>query len=241
MAAVSLPTPRAAPKPRVWEPLKVWRRQLAARIMRQRVTARDFTIISNDCWGGMAYEELGRRYDTPFVGLFLMLEDYMRLLPKLRFGCESKIEFVAPSRHEEINRWRETIKKPYPIGVLGGDVEIQFLHYANVDEAKAKWNRRAARIHWNRLLVKTCWHDDLRMEGWLREFEELPFQHKLSLVPREIPGLKHSVVLRDYTTDGSAQYWNAHRNFDVAAWLNDGTIRRASWARPLDALLYWHY
>lgn len=241
MAAISLPTPRAAPRPRIWEPLKIWRRQLAARIMRRRVTARDFTIISNDCWGGMAYEELGRRYDTPFVGLFLMLEDYMRLLPRLRFYCESKIKFAPQSRHEEINSWRDTIQKPYPIGRLGGDVEIQFLHYASADEAEAKWTRRAARIHWNRLLVKMCWHDDPRMEEWLREFERLPFEHKLSLVPHQNPALKHSVVLRDYTTDGSAQYWSAHRHFDVAAWLNEGKIRRATGARVLDAMLYWHY
>jgi len=38
--------------------------------MRRRVTARDFTIISNDCFGGMAYEEMGMRYDTPFVDCF---------------------------------------------------------------------------------------------------------------------------------------------------------------------------
>jgi uncharacterized protein (DUF1919 family) len=86
-----------------------------------------------------------------------------------------------------------------------------------------------------------CWHDDPRMEEWLREFDELPFPCKLSLVPRPIPGLKHPVVLRDYTTDGSAQYWSAHRHFDVAAWLNDGTIRQATMACTLDALLYWHY
>ena len=209
--------------------------------MRQRVTTRDFTIVSNDCWGGMAYEELGRRYDTPFVGLFLMPEDYARLLPRLRFFCESQVEFTPHSRHEQINAWRESIGKQYPIGVLGGDIEIQFLHYASVEEAKEKWTRRAARIHWNRLWLKTCWHDDPRMEEWLREFEKLPFPHKLSLVPRRIHGLKHSVVLRHYTTDGSAQYWSAHRNFDVAAWLNEGTIRRFSGAHLLDAFLYWHY
>jgi uncharacterized protein (DUF1919 family) len=209
--------------------------------MRRRVTARDFTIISNDCWGGMAYEELGMRYDTPFVGLFLVLEDYMRLLRRLRFYCEGKMEFASQSRHEEINAWREVIRKPYPIGVLGGDVEVQFLHYASRDEAAAKWTRRGQRMHWNNLLLKICWHDDARMEDWLREFEQLPFARKLSLVSREIPNLKHSVRLRDYTTDGTAQYWSSHRHFDVAAWLNDGTIRHTAWSRTWGNFLYWHY
>jgi uncharacterized protein (DUF1919 family) len=241
MAAISLPAPRAAPEPRVWEPLKVWRRQWAARVMRKRVTNRDFTIVSNDCWAGMAYEQLGLRYDTPFVGLFLALEDYMQLLRRLKFYCTSTLEFATQSRHEEVNAWREAIRKPYPIGVLGGEVEIQFLHYASRAEAEAKWARRAQRMHWDNLLVKLCWHDDPRMEGWLREFEQLSYARKLSLVPREIPGLSQAVHLRDYTTDGTAQYWRSHLYFDVAAWLNTGTIRRLSPTRPIDWLLYWHY
>lgn len=241
MAAVTLPAPRVAPTPRVWEPLKIWRRQLAARVMRARVTNRDFTIISNDCWAGMAYEELGLRYDTPFVGLFLTLEDYMQLLRRIRFYCESKMEFVARSRHEEINAWREVIRRPYPIGVLGGDVEVQFLHYGSREEAEAKWTRRAQRIAWDNLLVKICWHDDARMETWLREFDEMPFARKLALVPQDIPGLRHAVRLRDYTTDGSAQYWRSHLHCDVAAWLNSGTIRHPAWKQPLDWLLYWRY
>jgi uncharacterized protein (DUF1919 family) len=241
MAAISLPTPRAAPKPHVWEPVKVWRRQFAAQLMRRRVTNRDFTIISNDCWGGMAYEELGMRYDTPFVGLFLVLEDYMRLLRRLQFYCESKIEFAAQSRHGQINSWRETIRKQYPIGVLGGEVEVHFLHYASPDEAEAKWTRRAQRIHWDNLLVKTCWHDDELMQQWLHEFDEMSFERKLAVVPRNIRGPRCSVPLRNYTTDGTAQYWSSHREFDVAQWLNRGVIRRVTWARTLDAALYWHY
>jgi hypothetical protein len=79
------------------------------------------------------------------------------------------------------------------------------------------------------------------MENWLREFDKLAFAKKLSLVPHKISGLRSSVALRDYTTDGTAQYWSSHRHFDVAKWINRGVIHRASWARAPDWLLYWHY
>ena len=189
----------------------------------------------------MAYEELAMRYHTPFVGLFLVIEDYMRLLRRPRFYCENKIEFATGSRHEKINSWREMIGKRYPIGVLSGDVEIHFLHYVSRQEAEAKWTRRVQRIHWNNLSVKICWHDDDRMQHWLHEFDEMPFGKKVSLVPHEPSGLRHAVRLRDYTTDGSAQYWTSHRHFDVAKWLNDGTIGHSARAQALDAMLYWHY
>ena len=181
------------------------------------------------------------RYDTPFVGLFLVLEDYMQLLQRLRFYCEQPIQFKPESRHAQINQWREVIRKQYPIGVFGNDVEVHFLHYASREEATAKWTRRVQRIHWDNLFVKICWHDDERMETWLREFDAMPFARKLALVPRKIPDLSCAVPLRPYTADGTAQYWLSHRHFDVAQWLNRGAIRRLTCARALDAALYWHY
>ena len=242
MAAISLPTPHAAPKPRVWEPVKIWRRRVAARIMRARVTNRNFTIISNDCFGGMAYEELGLRYESPFVGLFVPPEDYVRLLRNLKPACEQPIRFKERSRHERINVWRQDIiHRDYPIGVVGDDVEVHFLHYANREAAEAKWTRRAQRIHWDNLFVKICWHAEEGMISWLREFDAMPFARKLSLVPHEIPGVRSAVALRKYGTDGTWQYWSSHLHFDVAVWFNTGVIKTRTWTHPLDWLLYWHY
>ncbi len=240
MAAITLPPPGTAPRRRVWEPLKVRRRRLAASVLRRRVSNRRFSIISNDCWAGMVYEELGIRYETPFVGLFLVLDDYMRLLRRLRFYCGTKLEFRTQSRHEAINAWRESIGRHYPIGRLD-DIEIQFMHYATEEEAEDKWTRRVQRINWDNLFVKICWHDDPRMEGWLREFEALPFARKLAFVPRAVPGLSCTVPLPEYTTDGSAQYWRSHLCLDVAAWLNRGVICRRSGAQRMNWLFYWHY
>jgi uncharacterized protein (DUF1919 family) len=240
MAAVSLPIPGAAPRPNVWEPLKLWRRRVAAHLMRRRVTNRNFTIVSNDCFGGMAYEELGMRYESPFVGLFIVPEDYLELLRHLRPHMARRIEFASQSRRDAINHWREQIRKPYPIGRLG-DVEIHFLHYPGHDAAEAKWTRRAQRIHWDNLLVKICWHDGPEMPRLLREFDALPFGRKLSLVPQALPGVRSCVALDRYSTDGTWQYWASHLHFDVAAWLNTGTIRRLTWTRVVDWLLYWHY
>jgi uncharacterized protein (DUF1919 family) len=235
-----MPAPRTAPKPRVWEPLKIWRRKLAARLMQARVRSRDFSIISNDCFGGMAYEELAMRYETPFVGLFVVPDDYVRLLRKLRSSIEGPLRFRDHSRHEHINQFREKIERAYPIGVVGDDVEIQFLHYATPDEAAAKWKRRAARLHWNKLRVKMGWHEHAQMDELLREFDAMPFDGKLIVAP-DASALQHGVALRDFSTDGTQQYWRAHRVFDVAAWLDRGEVRRVTWGRALDVLLYWHY
>lgn len=240
MASITLPAGHAAPKARAWEPLKVWRRKLAARLMQARVRSRDFSIISNDCFGGMAYEELAMRYESPFVGLFIEPDDYLRLLRDLRSSVERSIQFLERSRHDHINRFREEIQRPYPIGVIGEDVEIHFLHYPSREAAESKWRRRAARIHWSQLRVKMAWHEHPQIEGLLQEFATLPLESKLIIAPIQLGGTD-CVALRDFSTDGTQQYWRAHRAFDVAAWLDRGEVRRVTWGRALDRLLYWHY
>lgn len=42
----------------------------------------------------------------------------------------------------------------YPIGKLGNDVEIHFLHYKSETEAQEKWNRRLKRMNFNNILFK---------------------------------------------------------------------------------------
>jgi uncharacterized protein (DUF1919 family) len=44
--------------------------KLYCKVARIRLKNQDFTIISNDCWGGGVYEDLQLQYTTPMVGLF---------------------------------------------------------------------------------------------------------------------------------------------------------------------------
>ena len=40
----------------------------------------DFTIISNNCWGGMIYESYGLSKQSPTVGMFFMAPDYIKFV-----------------------------------------------------------------------------------------------------------------------------------------------------------------
>lgn len=41
---------------------------------RKKLTSTDFTIISNNCWGGMMYESYNLPKQSPTVGLFSWLK-----------------------------------------------------------------------------------------------------------------------------------------------------------------------
>jgi uncharacterized protein (DUF1919 family) len=238
LAAQQQPVARGSP---VREPLKVLRRRVAARVMQLRVRCRDFSVISNDCWGGMAYEELSTRYASPFVGLFLVPEDFVTLAAELRESVEDEITFRDRSRHEYINEWRDDIGNAYPIGVLRNGVEIQFLFYANAIDAKKRWERRLARINWSKLRFKLSWHEYPGSDAAVRRFAGLPISAKLILGPNGMGENPHCVTLPDFSTDGTQQYWRGHKAFDVAKYLDTGEIHHTTVSRLCGWLFYWHY
>ena len=45
----------------------------------------DFTIISNNCWGGVVYDTFGLKYLTPTIGLWFTSDDYIKFLSNLDF------------------------------------------------------------------------------------------------------------------------------------------------------------
>ncbi|WP_280178263.1 MULTISPECIES: DUF1919 domain-containing protein [unclassified Lentimonas] len=87
---------------------------------------------------------LGRDYNTPFVGLFMMPECFTELVTNFEEYMEQEIRFVNESKYPIHDQQRKA-NKLYPIGMLG-NCEIHFLHYENEQDALEKWNRRKQRI-----------------------------------------------------------------------------------------------
>jgi uncharacterized protein (DUF1919 family) len=139
----------------------------------------DFTIISNNCWGGLVYQYFGLPYKSPTVGLFIMDDDYIRFLEHFDDYITlplNFIEFNSSKYHDYLSR-ESTAKIEYPIAMLG-DVEIHFMHYSSKEEAQEKWNRRCKRINKDRMLVKMS-QRYVRTKDILDRFSALPFKNKI--------------------------------------------------------------
>lgn len=79
------------------------------------------------------------QYHTPTVGLYFMYSDYIEFLRYLEYYLkEAKIQFVEHSKYPGYDEKRDNWKFKYPIGHLGGKVEIHFLHYHTEEEAAEK-------------------------------------------------------------------------------------------------------
>jgi uncharacterized protein (DUF1919 family) len=76
----------------------------------------------------------------------------MELLKDLKVTIYLRLTFVESSKYDDANVFRNENFK-YPIGKLGTDIEINFLHYKTEAEVKDKWERRNQRINWDNLFI----------------------------------------------------------------------------------------
>ncbi len=201
--------------------------EIARFIFRKRVRDLDFTIISSNCLGSRIYKDLHVPYNTPFVGLFLYAPCYLRLLGNLEFYLHSNLVFVKKSKYAEANLTREENSNNYPIGVLGNNVEVHFLHYKDESDALAKWQKRLTRVNMNNLFIAFT-DRDLCTKNHLLEFDSLSFTQKVVFTAQSHPQIKSSVWIKDYSGqpcvgDLYANSFLYKRYFDVADWLNGGT------------------
>lgn len=152
-----------------------------------------------------------------------------------RVYMRQPLRWVDQSRHDNVNAFRERSGRKYPIGCLGRDVELQFLHYESQSEAAEKWNRRLERINKDdsRLFFKFCDRDGCTLEQ-LKSFDESPIANKVCFVSQECE-LKSSILIPQaqggQVPDGLVLSQVSPAYFDSAGWIN-GTNRRPRWWLP---------
>lgn len=120
-----------------------------AKLRRKKISSEDFTIISNNCWGGFIYQSYNLKYNTPTIGLFFMAEDYINFLIDIKNIIYRDIKFINYKDSKYYNHFKEWDKfGTYPIGIFeGSDIEIHFLHYSSEEKVITDWNRRVSRIN----------------------------------------------------------------------------------------------
>lgn len=169
---------------------------LFIRICNKRLKDRDFTIIANNCWGGVVYEYFGLRKNSPTVGTYFFSEDYIRFVSNLEYYLSQGLKMINSSEskyHEVLEIKKQT---NVPIGKLN-DIEVFFLHYKTPMEAQEKWNRRVKRINWDNIILKFSEMNLCRYEH-LQLFDMLPYK-KVLFVKKDYPELKNYIKLPFYS------------------------------------------
>lgn len=216
--------------------MKKLMRRFSSWLERVRLGDRKFAIVSNNCWGYEFYNAVGRPYNTPFVGLYLMPECYLAMLADFGRSISGEIVIGRQSRYHDGPR-------SYPVGLLPCGAEVHFLHYGTDADALKKWQRRCARLRealaeGTPLFLKLCDREGCTDEQLMR-FHAVPFGAKVSFGVRPLASPNHLCVPRlrdrdgDYVGTGTRLYRKHNRCFDIVDWIRDGVVHRT----PLSRLL----
>lgn len=161
-------------------------RKKFARFRKKAIDFSDFTIISNNCWGGMTYENYGLQKNSPTVGLFFMAGDYIKFISNLKEYLNTDFVFIKPEESQYVDYLKKDPKfMSYPIGKLK-DIEVMFNHYQSEAEARKKWNRRCLRINWDKILVKFNDQNGCSIEH-INTYSKLPYKNKLFFTVKDWP------------------------------------------------------
>ena len=175
----------------------------------------NFTILSQNCIGGVIYSDLGEKFLSPTVNLYMDSLDFIKFLENIEYYLNiEKMEFT---------------KSEYPIGYLE-DLIIHFVHYKNAREAQEKWNERKKRINWENLFVIMTDRDGCNPEI-MHRFDKLPYKNKIMFTHQK-EKYDWAIYLKRYEKEkevGSlVEFANVfgtrfyQESFDCVEWLNEG-------------------
>lgn len=197
--------------------IQVKRRNLFLKKQRKQLNNKDFTLLSNNCNGGVLSHELGLRFNSPLVNLFINTPDYVKYLKDFDYYNSLPMSFVSDD------------KKKYPVGKLG-DITIDFVHYKSPEEALSKWEERKKRIKKDNMFILFTEQNDCT-EKCLKDFDNLPFENKVVFTYKKHNDIKSAVFVKKYEDSPDGVYmfldfencFSIRRNYDVfdfVSWFN---------------------
>ncbi len=187
---------------------------------------KNFTIISNNCWGGFIYQMFGLKYNTPTIGLFIMERDYLKFCSDLEHYCNCELVFIKPEESKYYNELTDNGKNPitYPVARLL-DIDVFFMHYKTEEEAYEKWTRRCKRINYSSLLLKMSQRNDCD-ESTVNNFLNIKHKNKICFTAEkfDLPCTVYVPELKDLNRYGGDETEATLKYVDIYKVLNDINI-----------------
>ncbi len=198
--------------------LNYFLRKVENQLRRRHLEKEKATIFSSNCIGGCICNDLGLRFDSPFVNLWVETPDYVKILEAPQDYLGKELVFLEQDEY------------PFPVARLK-DAKLFFAHYHSNEEAMESWKRRCDRIDWDNVFVLMTDRDGCD-DALLRRFDALPYKNKAVFTHKPRPDIVSAVYIPGFEQDGQVgdcvdfvNNWSGKRYydyFDYVKWLNEG-------------------
>ena len=165
----------------------------------KRLTNKEFSLIASNCNGGCLLHDLGLRFNSPFVNLWVAPSDIVRLLSNIHYYLSCEIMFDVETDFA------------YPIGRLD-DVKIYFQHYSTKEMAKKKWEERKKRIDFDNLFIMFTDRDGCNYQD-LYDFDALSYKNKVVFTHVSYPELKSAYYIKGWENEKSVGVCSDYKSF----------------------------
>lgn len=154
----------------------------------------DISIISNNCWGGTTYKTLGLQCRSPFKNLFVLDNDYIKLLSNLEYylGLIPQFDHFSVDCHSNIK---------YPVLKLD-DISIHCNHTADPKEAISNWNRRNELVNFENLFVE-MYTENVDIAEQFETLEK--YEKRICFVPYDVKDKNHLAQL--HILSNQSEFW----------------------------------
>ena len=182
---------------------------------RKKLNNEKITLIASNCNGCLMLHDLGVKFQSPFVNLFIRAEDFLRLLQNFDYYMSLELDFPE----------NQTLE--YPVAYLG-DIRLDCVHYATKEEVVEKWNVRKARMDMSNCFIMFTDRDGCSEEH-LRAFDALPFERKVVFTHKPYPKIQSACYSPGFEKQGCVGNLNHYRGwfgekyfdtFDYVSWFN---------------------
>lgn len=168
---------------------KIWRNKQE----KSNLKNTNFTIFSQNCIGGVMYHDLGEKFNSPTVNILFDSKDFIEFMSKIKYYLSCQIVFMESDF-------------PYPIGKLGGEITIKFIHYHSEKEVIEAWNKRKQRINWDNIFVICC-DEGLSYDDMIT-FDNLPYKNKVLFMHKNIKEIKCGIYCKEFLDKTDARLLN---------------------------------
>lgn len=221
--------PSAVPFHLIAKRFTTFRERLACRYQHRRLLRRDFTIISDDCWGGQIYSAFGLKCHSPFIGMGITAREYIDFL--LHFHDAGALDVLGVSTRAD--NGYHLIQTRHAL--------LHGMHYDSAEDFRRIYERRCKTILHDRVFIKVDFGKKKYLPEHIARWNELKFPNSVALYP-DLPrfralNIHNGVALPDWELDGAKQFHISCRRFDIFEWLNHGTIRLSQPYRFMQILL----
>lgn len=187
---------------------------------RLKLKNKNISIISSNCIGGVIYSEIGTRFLSPTINLYIMPSDFVKFVSNLKLYLESELEFIDENSN-------------FPIAKLI-DIKIYFMHYNSEEKAREKWNERKKRVNYDNIFIIMVEKDDCTKED-IENFNKLEYKNKIVFTHREMKEYESCFYIKGFEDNNeignlmSYYTWFGKKfydQFNFIKWFNSGGKER---------------